>query len=175
MIDPANPDNDLLERADARQTAHIRAAEARDVPALLAMMRALATHEGSAQHLRTDAERLHRDGFGPRPRFGAFLAEIDGAAVGFVSYAVNYSIWAAGDVVAIDDLYVDPTVRSSGIGAQLMQAVAAKGRQGGCAHLRWTVELSNSRGLAFYERLGATVRAKGLCIWRPQSDQAAVE
>lgn len=172
MIDPTDSDNDRLVRADARRTVHIRAAEARDVPALFAMMRALATHEGSAQHLRTDAERLQRDGFGARPRFGAFLAEIDGTAVGFVTYAVNYSIWAAGDVVAIDDLYVDPAVRSSGIGAQLMQAVAAKSRRDGGAHLRWTVELSNRRGIAFYERLGATVRAKGLCIWAPASQAA---
>lgn len=167
MIDPANQDEGLLVRADALRTVHIRAAEARDVPALLAMMRALATHEGSAQHLHTDAERLHRDGFGPQPRFGAFLAEIDGVAVGFVTYAINYSIWVGADVIALDDLYVDPTVRSSGLGAQLMQAVAAKCRQDGCAHIRWTVELSNRRGIAFYERLGATVRAKGLCIWTP--------
>lgn len=158
--------------ADRAAALRIRPAQAQDAPALLAMMRALATHEGSAHQLHTDAERLQRDGFGVQPCFGAFLAELDGAAVGFVSYTVNYSIWAGGDVIAIDDLYVDSTVRSNGIGAQLMQAVAAKCRRDGGAHVRWTVELSNRRGIAFYERLGATVRAKGLCIWMPVSQAA---
>ena len=151
----------------------IRPAQSHDVPALFAMMRALATHEGSAHLLHTDAERLQRDGFGAQPRFGAFLAELDSVAVGFVSYTVNYQIWAGGDVIAIDDLYVAPTVRSRGVGAQLMQAVAAKCLREGGAHVRWTVELSNTRGIAFYERLGAAVRAKGLCLWRPQREQQA--
>lgn len=153
---------------------HIRPAQAHDMPALLAMIRALAAHEGFERYVSTDAEALHRDGFGERPRFAAYLAEIDGAAVGYVTYTVNYSIWAAGDVLAVDDLYVDPAVRGGGIGARLMNAVAAECLRERHAFVRWTVELSNAGAIAFYERLGAALHAKGVCTWTPERMDVAL-
>ena len=73
----------------------IRKAERRDVATFLGMVRALAAHEGFEAHVLTSEEILARDGFGENPQFCVFLAEIDGKAVGFASYTLNYSIWNA--------------------------------------------------------------------------------
>jgi GNAT superfamily N-acetyltransferase len=147
----------------------IRPAEAGDVPVRLGLVRALAAHEGSGSQLLTDAEVLLRDGFGGAAQFGALLAEIDGIAVGFVSYTVNYSIWAGGQFLQVDDLYVDGARRGAGIGHRLMEAVGKVCLRRGCGFVRWTVELRNTGAIAFYERLGASLRAKGVCTWRPDA------
>ena len=145
----------------------IRRAGETDIPSLLRLMRALAAFEDSSAALRTNEAILRRDGFGPDPRFGAWLAEIDGRAVGFVSRTVGYSIWAGRSVLALDDLYVDDAARGLGIGRRLMQAMADECLRDGHAFVRWTVELDNANAIRFYERLGATLTTKGVCTWLP--------
>ncbi|TFW01539.1 GNAT family N-acetyltransferase [Oxalobacteraceae bacterium OM1] len=139
-----------------------------DVPALIAMMRTLAELEGTGPLVRTDAAILARDGFGERPHFGAVLAEIDGAAAGYVSYTVNYSIWAGNQYLHVDDVFVAEPFRQAGVGTLLMQAIAKEATTHGLAFVRWTVETDNVRAIAFYQKLGATVWPKGLCTWKPE-------
>lgn len=145
----------------------VRPAGTPDIPALLRLMRALAALEGHEAAMRADEATLRRDGFGPQPRYAAWLAEVDGRPVGFVSRTVGYSIWAGRSVLAVDDLYVDDAARGLGIGRRLMQAVADECLLDGHAFVRWTVELGNANAIRFYERLGATLAAKGVCTWLP--------
>lgn len=145
----------------------IRPAQREDAPALLSMMQALAAHEGSGGALRIDLPTLQRDGSGPSPRFHALLAEVAGIPVGYVSYTIHYSIWAGSTVIAVDDLYVAEAHRSCGAGRRLMEAVRAICIRDGHGFVRWTVELDNPRAIAFYERLGARLRSKGVYTWLP--------
>lgn len=145
----------------------IRPAQRVDAPVLHSLIKALARHEGAAMALRTDLATLLHDGFGPHPIFHALLAEVGGSAVGYVSYTMDYSVWAGSTFVAIDDLYVEPAYRSCGAGRRLMEEVRATCVRDGHAFVRWTVELDNPRAIAFYDRLGAGLRAKGVCTWMP--------
>lgn len=154
-------------REHVQAALHIRPAQRGDAPALHSMMQALARHEDASAVLRIDLPTLQRDGFGQSPRFHALLAEVAGALVGYVSYAINYSVWAGTTIIAIDDLYVDEAHRSCGAGRRLMEEVHAICIQEGHAFVRWTVELDNPRAIAFYERLGAQLRARGVCTWLP--------
>lgn len=145
----------------------VRPAQREDAPALYSMMQALARHEESSAALRIDLPAVQRDGFGESPRFHALLAEVDGRPVGYVSYTIAYSIWATTTIVAIDDLYVEPAHRRGGAGRRLMEEVRAICIRDGHGFVRWTVELDNPRAIAFYERLGARLRSKGVCTWTP--------
>lgn len=143
----------------------IRPARRDDAPALHSMMQALAAHEGASAALDIDLQTLRRAGFGPSPRFHALLAEVDGMQVGYLSYTIGYSVWAGSTIIAIDDLYVEQAHRGCGAGRRLMEEARAACIRDGHGFLRWTVELDNPRAIAFYDRLGARLRGKGVCTW----------
>jgi len=52
----------------------VRAAEPVDVPALMRLKRALAQSEDSQHAVHASAADWLRDGFGPHPKFAAFVA-----------------------------------------------------------------------------------------------------
>ncbi len=137
----------------------IRPAEAGDVATLLELIRRLAEVQDAADYVRSTPEDLLRHGFGPVPRFQALLAEaVDPAtarreALGLALYYFTYSTWAGRPNLYIEDLYVDPDRRGSGIGRKLMAALAGIAVGAGCARLELAVKTDN-RARAFYERLG---------------------
>jgi len=49
-----------------------------------------------------------------------FIATRDGIPAGYVLQRYRHSMWASGTEAAIEDLFVDPAVRRSGIGRQLI-------------------------------------------------------
>lgn len=151
----------------------LRRATRADAPAVFALVRALAEHEGQPEHLLASAEGMARDGLAEGGRFEAILAERDGVAVGFASWTVNYSIWYGADYLNVDDVFVSEDCRGSGIGARLMRAIAAECRARGCAFARWTVEEDNAGAIRFYRSLGVHVRGKGICSWLPRDMPAA--
>ncbi|RPE80154.1 GNAT family N-acetyltransferase [Vulcaniibacterium tengchongense] len=147
----------------------VRKAGRHDAAALLGLIRALAAHEGFSSYVRTDEDTLRRHGFGERPAFAAFIAELDGAPVGFVSYTVQYSIWYGREYLHVDDVFVAAAARGAGVGKRLMAAVARECLARGYAFARWTVETGNARAIGFYRGLGAGVREKGVCTWTPEA------
>ena len=56
----------------------------------------------------------------------------------------------------LKELYVRSTDRSRGAGRALMSWVAQYAFDNGCRRIDWPVKASNSRGIAFYEALGAS-------------------
>lgn len=64
-----------------------------------------------------------------------------------------------GKFVYVDDLVTAAAERSHGIGAKLLEAVAAFGREAGCAHLVLDTALDNVLGHRFYYRQGMLARA----------------
>lgn len=148
----------------------IRRAQARDAATLLALIQALAAYEGHAGALLTDEATLAAD----CERYGAYLAERDGVALGFVSFTVGYSIWWGGEYLALDDLYVADAARGAGVGERLMHAIAGECLSRGYRYARWTVERDNAGAQRFYGRLGATLHEKGVCTWRREAMDAAL-
>ena len=54
-----------------------------------------------------------------------------------------------------EELYVCADQRSRGVGRALMSWVARYAVESGCCRIDWPVNVSNDRGIAFYESLGA--------------------
>jgi GNAT superfamily N-acetyltransferase len=55
----------------------------------------------------------------------------------------------------LKELYVRDSRRGMGVGKALMTWVARYAVENACCRIDWPVKASNSRGIAFYERLGA--------------------
>lgn len=107
-------------------TPTIRPARPADVPAILRLIGELARFEHAEDQVKATENDLLRDGFGDRPAFEALIAENDGAVVGFALYFPNYSTWEGRPGLYLEDLYVQSGERQSGIGRQLLAAVAAR-------------------------------------------------
>ncbi len=135
----------------------IRDATPGDVPALVALTRELAEYE-SLTHLfvATEAD-LHDALFGPNPAAGALVASQDHDVVGYALYFQNYSTFVGKRGLYLEDLYVKPACRGSGLGTQLLRAVAALAVARRCGRFEWTVLDWNRQAIEFYERMGATV------------------
>jgi GNAT superfamily N-acetyltransferase len=101
--------------------------------------------------------------------FGAFVAPSergmllgafeDGAGragvAGFACLYWTFSSVSASDVVLLNDLYVHPEHRGTGVGKALLAAAAGVARERGASHLRWFTQPDNHRAQRLYERVGA--------------------
>jgi len=140
----------------------IRPAIPADATTLRALMRELATYQGQASDVAVSADRL-KDLLTSRREIGYLIAERADKAIGYVSWIERVSLWSGQDYVALDDLYVSMSERSTGVGAQLMHALAdaSSGRT-----IRWEVAEANQAAQRFYQRLGASIFTKKICRWQ---------
>ena len=128
-----------------------------DLPAIAAMIRALAAYEKLA-HLCVGSEQdLQRSLFGPAPAAEVLIARLGDAPVGFALFFHTFSTFLARRGLWLEDLFVYPEHRGAGIGRALLQRLAAVARERECGRFEWAVLDWNAPAIAFYERLGATV------------------
>jgi GNAT superfamily N-acetyltransferase len=135
----------------------IRAAAPTDVSAMRALMYELAEYE-KLTHLfvATDAD-LHDALFGARPSAEALVAENDGRMVGYALFFHNYSTFLGRRGLYLEDLYVQPSQRGSGLGSAMLRHLAALAVERQCGRFEWTVLDWNQPAIDFYERMGAHV------------------
>ena len=79
----------------------------------------------------------------------------DGAPTGFATLYWTFSTLAAAPIGLMNDLYVDPAARGSGVGAALIEACAAECAARGVHILEWETAPENHRAQALYDRFGA--------------------
>lgn len=143
----------------------IRKATATDVPDVLALVKELAAYEREPDAvIATEADFL-RDGFGETPAFHVLVAEdAGGAVIGFALYFFSYSTWVGRRCLYLEDLFVQPEHRGKGAGIALMKALAKEAVAKECRRFVWQVLDWNAPAIAFYERLGASVRREWLSV-----------
>jgi len=141
----------------------LRAAEPRDVPAVVGLITELAEFERLTHLLEVTPERLHPHLFGDQPAARCQVAELGpetdapGRIVGFALYFRNFSTFLARPGLYLEDLYVQPAYRSAGIGKALLLHLAALAVAEGCGRFEWSVLDWNANAIHFYEKMGATV------------------
>jgi len=143
-------------------TLIIREAAEQDADVIYEFILALSSHQNSQQYVLTDVETLRQQGFGADKQFGALLAEYEELAVGYLTYVWNYSTWAAGRYMYVENVFVHEQNRRSGVGAALMQEAQVVCKRHGCRNMKWEVESDNEGAIAFYKKLGATIAFRGV-------------
>jgi GNAT superfamily N-acetyltransferase len=133
----------------------IRPARPDDVPAIHRLIRELADYENELPRAQATPADLTAALFGPAPAVFAHVAEHEGSVAGLALWFRNYSTWTGRHGIYLEDLYVSPAVRGSGLGRGLLAELARICVQRGYARLDWTVLDWNAPALGFYAKLGA--------------------
>ncbi len=136
-------------------TITIRPATAEDLPLIGELIMALAEYERLAHEVRFDPAVLGAKLFGPRPYAEVLIGEIDGAAQGFALFFHNFSTFEGKPGIYLEDLFVRPGARGSGLGKALLRQLAALALERDCARLEWSVLDWNEPAIGFYRALGA--------------------
>lgn len=155
---------------DAAEAIRIRTATPDDAELVRTMAREIAAHQGSADDVAADADAWRR--MLTRPDVVILLAYDGDAPVGYTSTIRRLHLWSAAEIIALDDLYVRPAARNSGVGRVLMRAVAGIAAPEGLT-VTWGAQPGNVDAHRFYRRLGAEMHTKTLFTWKPSSEDAA--
>ncbi len=123
-----------------------------DIPDLIAMVDELNVHEDEPTGYMTP-EKAARDLMGPDAALGAFVAESDGALIGYSFWHSAYETCYAARGGYINDLYVRASHRSAGVGKALVQAVVCSVAEVGGEFIWLTGYSHNDVARAFYKRL----------------------
>jgi GNAT superfamily N-acetyltransferase len=119
------------------------------------MVHELAAYERAPEQCTLTAHQLAGALFGDRPAlFGHVAAARSGEPVGFALWFLNYSTWTGTHGIYLEDLYVRPAYRGSGLGRLLLAELARICVQRGYHRLQWWV-LDWNPAIGFYQTLGA--------------------
>jgi GNAT superfamily N-acetyltransferase len=86
--------------------------------------------------------------------FHGLIAEVDGRAMGLAHYLFHRHCWKVENVCYLQDLYVDPAARGTGLGRRLIEAVYAAADANGTPAVYWLTQHFNEAGRRLYDRIG---------------------
>jgi ribosomal protein S18 acetylase RimI-like enzyme len=123
-----------------------------EAPAVAALLAAFRDHLGYDQpsdaSMLASVERLiGRDD-------SEYLLAGDGEPVGVAQVRYRWSVWWDAEDCWLEDLYVHPEARGSGLGRALTMAVIDRATARGCRRVELDVSSENPAALALYESLG---------------------
>jgi GNAT superfamily N-acetyltransferase len=144
------------------QSVRVRPLVVSDVPRFLDLVDALADYERLPRPDADARQRLAADATSSPPRFQTLLGELDGVPVGYAVTFFTYSTFQARPTLYLEDLFVRPEARGTGVGLALFRAAARVAVETGCARYEWQVLAWNELAKGFYERLGARHNADWL-------------
>lgn len=124
-----------------------------EIAACFPVMVQLRPHLADAAELVERVARQHR-----MAGYRLLAARRGGVPIGLAGYRVEESL-VNGRFVYVDDLVTAESERRNGIGARLLDAVAAEGRKLGIERLVLDTALNNVLGHRFYYRQGLLARA----------------
>ncbi len=132
-----------------------RVATRDDLPLIAQFIRALADYEKLLHEVRFDEAVLADKLFGARPYAEVLIGEIDGRPQGFALFFHNFSTFEGKPGIYLEDLFVTPEARGSGLGTALLSRLAQLAVERDCARLEWSVLDWNEPSIGFYKALGA--------------------
>jgi GNAT superfamily N-acetyltransferase len=127
-----------------------------DVPTVLGLVRELAAYEKAEHEALMTTEQLTTALFGPSPALFGHVALDDGGAIaGFALWFLNFSTWRGTHGIYLEDLFVSPSHRGTGLGRELLRTLAQECVDRGFSRLEWSVLDWNAPSIEFYKAAGA--------------------
>ena len=131
---------------------NIRRAAKKDCSKMMELIMELAIYERAPQEVTVDLIHFINSGFGEKPVWWAFVAEIDGQVEGFALYYIRYSTWK-GQRLYLEDLLVTEKMRGMGAGKLLMERLMEEAKEKNYAGIVWQVLDWNEPAINFYKKL----------------------
>ena len=132
----------------------IRPAVRNDVDLLRTLIHEMGEYERLPVSITS--ETLARDGFGPRPEFRVFIADLDNQPAGYAFFFNCYSTFR-GRGLFLEDLFVRPQFRGKKVGDALLSHVAAVACDETCFGIMLNVLGWNQSAIEFFQKHGATL------------------
>ena len=129
----------------------IRDGQRSDLGRVMELVLELAEYEKGSHEVTNTLEMMERDGFGPQPVYGFFVAEFENEIIGISIYYFRYSTWK-GKRLYLEDIIVTKKYRGKGVGKLLFEETIEKARQEGCTGLMWQVLEWNQPAIEFYKK-----------------------
>jgi len=101
------------------------------------------TTDATFARLTTEGSGLH----------GAVGRDDDGTAIGLVHWLTHLSTWTTTDYCYLEDLFVAPGVRGTGVGRALIEHVRRWAEQNGSAKVYWLTAEHNSVARGLYDQV----------------------
>ena len=133
----------------------IRPATIDDVPVILALIRELAEYEKLSDEVVATDDVLRETLFGNQPGAEVLIASVDDQPAGFALFFHNFSTFLGLPGIYLEDLFVRPEFRGSGLGRTLLAYLARLATERRCGRLEWSVLDWNQPAIGFYKKLGA--------------------
>lgn len=88
-------------------------------------------------------------------RFFSFVAEEDGAVIGFVHCIMHPVTWSTELACYLEDLYVSEKARGAGAGRALIEKVYDEAKNRGCDRVYWLTQEGNRTARKLYDKLAS--------------------
>jgi GNAT superfamily N-acetyltransferase len=143
---------------------HIRRAVREDCARLLELVQELATYERAPDEVTVTLEHFTESGFGEKPVWWAFVAEVPSSSgrgveiAGFALYYIRYSTWK-GQAMYLEDILVTNEMRGQGIGKLLFDRLIEEAREKKFNRIIWQVLDWNDPAINFYKKYNAEIDA----------------
>lgn len=132
-----------------------REATPKDCAFILKMIKELAHFEKLSHQVVATELLLMEQLFTDAPKAWVLIAELGDEPVGFALYYLSFSTFLAKPGIYLEDLYVQESKRSLGIGLKLLAHLARIAKEKKFGRLEWSVLDWNKKAIDFYLRLGA--------------------
>ena len=86
--------------------------------------------------------------------YSGLIAEVDGKPLGLAHYLFHRHGWRVENVCYLQDLFVDPAARGTGMGRALIEAVYARADAAGAPAVYWLTQDFNTQARQLYDRIG---------------------
>ncbi|MBX2859952.1 MAG: GNAT family N-acetyltransferase [Vampirovibrio sp.] len=137
-------------------SVEISLAQPEDLPALLAMIQALATFEKISDQVQISLSELETALSSSPPQAYALMAKSDGKPAGYALLIPCLYLKRSQHKLILEDFYVDDAYRGQQIGAKLIQAIQAFAQENNAFKIEFGVYNWNEPAQKFYQRMGAT-------------------
>jgi GNAT superfamily N-acetyltransferase len=135
----------------------LRDAVEADVPDIRRLTRGLAEYEKLLHEAVATEADFRAAMFGREPRAYAMLAAPpDAPPVGIALWYYTFSTFTGRADIFLEDLYVEPAHRGTGMGLALLRRLARRAAAEDCRRIEWRVLNWNRPAIDFYHSLGAT-------------------
>ena len=134
----------------------IRTGQKQDLPRVLELVKELAEFERAPHEVINTVDLMERDGFGPNPIFGFFVAENENGIVGLSLYYWRYSTWK-GKRLYLEDIIVTEKERGKKIGKLLFERTMRHALDENCSGMMWQVLDWNEPAINFYKKYGSNI------------------
>ena len=129
----------------------IRYALKTDCDRILELIHELAVYEKAPEEVTVTLEEFEDAGFGEKPVWKAFVAEVNGNIEGFALFYIRYSTWK-GCRLYLEDFIVTEKMRGQGIGKLLFDRTIQEAKENNYAGMVWQVLDWNQPAIKFYNK-----------------------